>query len=190
MVAPFAIEADHPRMATLLLQSVPNCRLRSRISASKGTIVNTADPDNMPVIPLDQARALGQLPVIPGMQFHCNPGKLSYMVYDPLSDDEDMCERIRKVIQGPSRTGEKMKGMKTEKGTLDVDRMKTLVRELVRLVDAGDAKVIKGMLPVAEDIDGLPGDFLLNPGSMVPNSQPRLEKDWDEWVKNLSRYGG
>jgi hypothetical protein len=189
-VAPFAVAADHPRNCDLLLQSVPNCRLRSSISASKPT--KSRRTGEM-VIPPDQAAYLGQFPPIPGMQIHVNPGSLSYAVVDPLADDDDLCDRITKAMNatgGPIRVDSKVRGVPTLKGKLDVHRMKTLVRELVWIVQSGEGKVVKGALPEMKDVERLPGNFMLNPGSQVPNQQPVYECDYDEWLQRLTRSGG
>jgi len=188
-VAPFGVEADEQRNSDIMLQAIPGMRLRSAISASR-TVKDVKTGEVR--IPLDQSRHLGQLPPIPGMQIHVNPAKCSYTVVDPLSDDEEMCERIRKALDSSRafRVGTKLRGVPTQTGTLDVHRMKTLVRELVWFVEAGDARVVKGAAPKMEDVDGLPGKYLLNPGSRIRNSQPQYEEDMEKWVERLTATGG
>ena len=131
-------------------------------------------------------------PPVPGMQLHVNPARLSYVISDPLDEDEDMCERIRKYLNtsSPFRTDARIRGVPTTKGSLDVHRMKTICRELFNLIKLGHVKVVKGLTPRMEDIEALPGNFLLNPGSRVVNTQPMFEKDWDKWVEQLTRSGG
>jgi len=34
------------------------------------------------------------------------------------------------------------------------------------------------------------GDYLLNPGQRTANTQPRYEKELDNWVQNMARSGG
>lgn len=189
VVAPFAIEADHYRCGDLIIQAIPGCRMRSTISASKpAKDAKTGEPR----IPQDQAKFLGQFPEIPGMQIHVNPAKLTYVIIDPLDDDEDLCEKIRRTLErvSPFRVGSKLKGVPSQKGTLDVHRMKTLVRELIWWIDSNDAKVIKGTKPDMVDVERLPGKFLLNPGSRVHNTQPQFEEDWEHWVSELTKSGG
>ena len=184
-VGSFAIMADHPLLADLLLQSIPGCRLRSAISANK-TAKNGAR------IGRDQASLLGQFPNLQGMELHVNPAKLTYVVLDPLAEDEPTCERIKKLMDslGPFRTGDKLRGVPTQKGTLDLHRMKTLVREMIWLVEAGEARVVKGVLPTMDQVESLPGRTLLNAGSRVPNMQPVFEDQWDAWLNSLIRAGG
>jgi len=187
-VAPFGVIADHPRNCDMVIQSIPGCRLRSTLSANK-PIVDSKTGETR--IPLDQARHFSMLPTIPGMELHVNPSKLTYTVVDPLYDDEDMCDRILKVLnrQGGVKL-EKVRGAEPRKGQLDVHRMKTLCREILHWKAEGAFKIAKGMFPSMEDIEELPGDFLLNPGSVVHNTQPQFEKDWDDWIAKLNSSGG
>lgn len=189
IVAPFGIEADHPRNSDLYIQCIPGVRLRSAIRGDKHVIdAKTGEPRT----PLDQVRQLATFPKTPGMQLHVNPTKLTYSVYDPLSGDEDLRERITKWCDQnmPIRMTATIKGCETQQGTLDKHRMKSLCREMFWLVNAGEAKVADGELPTMEEISELPGHFLLNPGSRTYNSQPQFEKDFDEWCDNLARGGG
>jgi len=91
---------------------------------------------------------------------------------------------------GPFKMDNKIKGVDTQRGLLDVHRMKTLVREMTWLVNAGEARVIKGSLPKIDDVENMPGHFLLNPGSRTPNTQPQFEKDFPAWVERLTAAGG
>lgn len=188
-VLPFGVEADHPRNSDLLLQCIPGARLRSAIDGTKHTIDSKTGDIR---IPLDQSRHLGSFPRVPGMQIHVNPGALTYVILDPLHDNVEMCDRIRKYLKENSSVSvsERLNGVSPQSGVLDTHRMKSLVRELVWLVDSGEAKRVKGTIPEMKDIDELPGYFLLNPGSRVGTTQPIYEKDWESWVAALSHSGG
>lgn len=192
MSLPFTIEADHPRNSDLLIQSIPNCRLRSAIASAKGTIVNMQDPDNIPVIPKDQSRHLGSLPLIPGMRLSVNPKKKTYTISDPLHEDEKLCKQIERALESDDRPVRmsSVRGVPPMEGTLDEHRMKTLIRELFHIVKTGEARVVKGNLPDIQSIDELQGKFLLNPGSRVHNNQPQFEEDLPDYINNLSRTGG
>ncbi len=188
----FTVQADHCRNCDLLLQSIPNCRLRSTIKASRTTITNIQSVDNSPVIPKDQAHHLGSLPTIPGMQLTVDSANLTYEVTDPLFENKDACKRIQSALKADDRPfmNNGVRGVPPLKGTLDVHRMKTLCREVVFLLEAKDVKMRKGLPPSMDDVVDLPGKFLLNPGSRVPNSQPRFEEDLPDYVDNLQRTGG
>ena len=189
IVPPFGVEAKHPRNCDLLIQSIPGCRLRSEIDGTSPVRdVKTGDLR----VSLDQARHLASFPRVPGMQLHVNPAELTYAIMDPLHGDAEMCERIRKWMNemSPMRTGQTVKGVPTLTGQLDVHRMKTLCRELVQTMASGEMKHCKGPKPSMDDIDELPGNYLLNPGSRVNTTQPTFEKDWDSWVEQLTRSGG
>ena len=174
IVPPFTIEADHPRNSDLLLQSIPNCRLRSVIKASRTTLVNKQSDTNEGVIPKDQAQHLGMLPTIPGMRLAVDPEKLRYEVTDPLHENKDVCKNISSALRADGRPylNEGLRGVPPQAGALDVHRMKTLCREVIYLLDAKEARIRKGLAPDLEDASELPGNFLLNPGSRVPNNQP------------------
>lgn len=188
-VAPFAVEADHPRNNDLLLQSIVNCRLRSRIMASR-TVKDAKS--GVERIPKDQSRHLGSLPEIPGMVLEVNPADLSYTVVDPLCDDEELCKRIQEGLKSEGNPIGEMpiKGVPPQKGKLDVHRMKTLCYELINIVNADEARIVDGPRPTAKAVDKLPGNELLNPGSRIHNGQPRFKKDYPEYLENLQKSGG
>ncbi len=189
VVVPFGIEADAPRNNQLLLQCVPGAELRSAIDGSK-PVVDRKTGDFM--LPKDQANHLASFPKAPGMQIYVNPAALTYEISDPLYEDDKMCERITKWMKNniPFDTETKVGGAPPLKGSLDQHRMKTLCRELFWLVDAGDAKRCQGVIPTLEDIEELPGEFLLNPGSRIGNTQPQFECNFDNWVTKLANLGG
>lgn len=186
---PFGIEADHPRNCDLMIQAIPGCRLRGAVKANRA-VKDFKTGHSM--IPVDQSRHLATFPEVPGMQLHINPSACTFKIFDPLEADEETLERLRRsIVQNtPFRSDSKLKGVKAVDGTLDVHRMKTLVREIIGIVEAGEAKVVLGTLPDMDDVNALPGNFLLNPGSRVPNQQPVFEKDYDGWLEQLTRSGG
>jgi hypothetical protein len=189
-VASFGIEGSTNRNSDILIQSIPGCRLRGEIRADRAVIDRAS---GLSVIPANQSMFLGQIPPVPGMQLHVSPAKLSYTILDPLSTDLELCEKIKLALQRVSEirgAGMKIKGVPTLTGKLDTHRFKTLVREMVWLVEANEGKVVKGTLPTMEAIEALPGNFLLNPGIRSFTTQPQFEKDWSEWVERLTRSGG
>lgn len=192
-VSAFGIEADHPRNCDLLLQSVPNCRLRSKLLATRTVkTIDKATGEEIEMVPPDQAAALGQYPQVPGMQIHVDTKNGKIVITDPLEKDEALCERLTRAMKasGIYQVDRKVRGVPTRSEALDPHRMKTLIREMRQLVEIGHAQVVKGVLPDIEDIDEMPGNYLLNPGARVQNMQPRFEKDWDEWYKNMQTAGG
>jgi hypothetical protein len=142
-------------------------------------------------VPLDQAKALASFPKTPGMQLHVNPGACTYSIVDPLHGNTKMLNEIATHFReaGDFSQSGKMDGVERVDGKLDQHRMKSLCRELLCIVQAGDGVLLEGKLEAA-DIEDLPGRFLLNPGSTVPNTQPIYEDDFPAWVDNLSRSGG
>ena len=182
-VAPFGIEIDVNSNSDVIIQSIPGCRLRGKIRAGR-FIRNAEGDEDVP----DSWMIYGKLPTVPGRQLHVHPETRSYRIIDPLHEDDELCDRLKRRLASlmiiSSET--ELRGCPPEKGTLDADRMKTLVREMTFLVKDDMAKVVKGVLPDKEDIDLLPGEYLLNPGSQVPNGHPRYEKDWDDWYAKVT----
>lgn len=185
IVLPFAVEADTPRNQDVLIQSIPGCRLRGGLSPTKGVLNEETGVED---VPQSQIIGMGGLPKIPGMQLHVHPGDLEYEIIDPLYDDEELCIRITRFLsrKSPFRVEGQITGVKPTKGTLDPHRMKTLCRELMHIVHAKEGRIVKGECPRLKDIEKLPGNFLLNPGSRVTNTQPVFEHQWDAWVSKLN----
>ena len=188
VVPEFGIEIDHPRNNQVLLQCITGEVLRSAIDGAKPIIPKEGKDAT---VPTDQLHGMGSMPKTPGMQVHVNPVELTYEIIDPLHGDEELCEKLRLWIDHNSSmtTGKKLNGAPPKKGTLDKHRMKSLCRELFWLVEAGEAKRCKGSIPSMEDIVDLPGHFLRDPGARSPTHQPKFEKDYEEWVENVSRSG-
>ena len=183
----FTIQADHPRNSDLLLQTIPNCRLRGTISSSR-TVRDRRSGEEM--VPIDQAAGLGSLPLIPGMKLKVSTKTLSYIVEDPLYGDDLLCERIQRHYRTIIGSDSKVRGVPPQPGKLDEHRMKTLVRECRNIVNANEAKIVEGILPELDEIDLLPGRVLLNPGLRTSSTQPRFEDEWDSWFSRLQQVGG
>lgn len=187
IVAPFCVEANHPRNDNLLIQSVPGLVLRSAFDGSKG-IVDAKTGEHM--VPVDQSRHLAAFPKTPGMKLHIDPARFTYFVEDPLNADEELCEKIQRFFNRNGNATKKVKGAPLKKESINMHNMKTLCREVFNLIKLGHVQVVQGAAPTMKDIDRLPGHYLLNPGSRVFNSQPRYEKDFESWISNLTHQGG
>jgi len=188
-VSPWGIEADHHRNGNLIIQNIAGCKLRSRIDSSRPVVDAKTGIEGIPV---DQSVALASFPRTPGMRLYVDPEKCTYKITDPLDKkDIEAIKRYFRSRQGMLATvSDELKGVPDQEGTLDPHQIKSLCREMLWLVDSGDAKRISGPKPDMEDVDALPGKYLLNPGARVRNSQPRYEEDFDQWVSNLDRTGG
>lgn len=146
-------------------------------------MASNQNPDDGHFIPPDQSRHLGVLPEIPGMEIHVNPEKGTYKIVDPLRGNDKILNAVKRGLEHDERpfSGTKFDGVPTREGKLDKHRMKTLCRELVQLLEVEHMAMVKGPRPDLEDVDELDGDYLLNPGSTVPNSQPMFEKDMENY---------
>lgn len=200
-LGPFSIEADPHNNGDIILQSIKGARLRGRIKP--GRLVKDVKSGEE----LVSKRSMN-VAEVPGMQIHVNPAKGEYVIYDPLTDNPDLCARIQRRVETSNqiKIKSKLQGVPTRKGMLDKNQMKTLCRELYWLVESGDAIMKEGqdltqspmtMLHIGrgeythstEAIDALPGDYLMNSGGIVGNAQPTLEKDMEGWVDRLARSG-
>jgi len=187
-VLPFGIEADHPRNSDLMIQAIQQ-RLRSAIKATKEVFDRE---DGEQTTRPASARNIDGIPGnIPGMQLHVDPGECTYKVVDPLQGDEETLEKIQRAMQRNSgvRVARTLKGVKPVEGVLGPDEMKTLVREVLNLINSGEARRVRGDEFDMDDVNDLPGDFLLNPSNVGNYHQPRYEKDLREWKENLNRVG-
>ncbi len=187
-VSPFGIEIDNPRNSDVKLQSIPNGRMRTAIKGIVEVFTRKKGGDQE-TMTAPASIVSGMPSKIPGMQLFVNPEKLVFKIVDPLYDDEGLCEKIQRALKMNSdfSVADKIKGAKPREESLPKDNMKNLVREMLWLIDSGDAKVVKGVKPDMEDIDELQGDYLTN--ALNPNhfTQPRYEKDMPAWVQSLNR---
>ena len=183
IVPPFGVEFDHPRNADFVLQAIPGCRIRSAISPTAtnvdGSVRTLVDVPSGSVVP-----------AVPGMQIHVNPEKLTFVVTDPLYEDEAACERVRAYMEATTFGKlDKIRGVPPQEEKLDVHRMKNLCRELIQIIEEGHAKVCKGPKPLLEDVDKMIGKYLLNPGGDTSTNQPTFEEDYPEWVERMTKAG-
>jgi len=183
VVAPFEIEAKHPRNCDLAIQCVPGLKLRSAVSQTTKTVqggVRTPTLDNK------------SPPKLPGMRLFVDPENLIYRVSDPLRDDESLRDSIGRWIKETtgSRSESRPNGVPTKNGELDEHKAKSLCREMYNLLKEGEAVITDGLMPELDDIEDLPGKFLLNPGLRTHTTQPRFEEDWDAWLTQLTKAGG
>jgi len=183
-VSPFEIEAVHPRNCDLYIQ-VTGTRLRSRIRPVKEVFDRR---EGEQITRPTSAKVVDELPgEIVGMRMQVRPGDLTFKVLDTI--DDDTLKQVQKAMKAHSgvAVSEKLRGVKEQEGKLNKDEMKTLVRELVRIVQSGEAKVTKGTLPDMVDVDDLPGKYLLNSRNLSNWHQPRYEEDVEEWTEKLNR---
>ena len=188
-VAPWGIEIEHPRNADVLVQGIPNCRLRSSVKQVKDVFTQNPETKEQEITSAPAHRIPGLPSNIPGQQLHIDPANGTWKIFDPITKDEPKLERIRKAVQTHTdmSVSDKLRGVAMRKGKLGKDQMKTLLRELLSLVESGYAKVVNGMKPDLEDIDNMPGDYLTNPLNRTKWHQPLHEKDLDGWADTLNR---
>lgn len=187
-VSAWGMEAEHPTNSDLLIKCLANVRLRSAVRPVKEVIGRRHGEQITKATSADNIDGLPSR--VPGMQLHVNPRTRKVRVIDPLLKEEQTLEDINTAMQEAGiPTATKLRAVPTREELLDEDQFKTLVREMVWFVEAGEAVVARGVKPDLEEVDQLPGDYLLNPGSGSQWNMPRYEKELDEWKKNLNRLG-
>lgn len=179
----WSIEADHPRNCDLWVQNIPGTRLRGALNGNKPVIDQKT---RQPMLPVDQVRNLGPLPPLPGMQLFINPQRCEYVISDPLADEPELLQRFASMVAENQALRPDVQPVPLQRGQLNQDQVKTLCREMLQFVQAGEAKLASGNLPTMAEIDELPGDYLLNPGLLTWTSQPLHEKDFDSWARGES----
>lgn len=184
-VAPWGIEADTMTNGDVILKCLRPERLRGRIVPSKTRKHPRTGDEFVP------ATAVPNFPEVPGMQLHVNPAVCEWKIIDPLRGNEELCAKIlRRLKQLRQQSwADKLDGVPSKSGKVDIHMMKSLCREMWHLVTSGDARLVKGILPSMEDIEAMDGDFLLEPGSNMNTSRPKFEKDLPEYIRNLGRLG-
>ena len=183
----FTVVADHPRNCDVIVQAITNCRLRSAIKSSR-TVKDAKTGAER--VPIDQAHGLGKYPEIPGMELYIDTRQGKFVIRDPLYDNKDLCAQILAARnQSALRSNAELRGAQPREGKLDQHVMKTLCREVAHMISNGHVKVLSGVAPTVEECDDLPGRYVNNIGSQVPNTQPRYEDQMDEWLEGISRVG-
>jgi hypothetical protein len=190
-VTPFVIEARTPRNNDLIVQCLNNLRLRGAVRASVEVFDKTWDEDEFeeeketrPV----GAKIISGVGELPGEQLYINPAELTWKTSDPMHGQDSKLERIAKAMKralGMASVGQKLRGKKPREGRIDEDMMKSLCREILCFIVAEEARVVKGIQPTPEDVDDLPGRYLLNPANLNNWHQPRYEDEYEPWVRKL-----
>lgn len=192
-VLPFTVEIDLPRNGHLVIQSIPGrASLRSRFDATKTTAFggNSERKDDQ-VIPMTQIANFGTHPAMPGQRIHVDPEKGEYVISDPMRDNKELLSKFARWLDTQNVIGNNERnGFPTVKGHLDIDWMKTLCRELYHVIKNKDGRLVEGPSFDLDDVDSLPGDYLLNPGSTIRTSQPKYEKQLESWERQLNQVGG
>lgn len=197
-LGPFVFEADQKHNGDLLIRSMNNLRLRGRIAHGR-TVVDIKTQELMEKA---QSRSTANMPEVPGQQLRVDPESCTVEIYDPLTEDPDKCMRIERRLKDQRGMDDKSKlqGIPTREEHLTTHQMKTLCRELYWFVKDKDGRILQGDditegretrgvtgSPSTKAIDNLPGNYLLNPGSTIPNGQPQFEKDFPEYQDRLNR---
>jgi len=193
-VMPFVISAQHPRNCDVAIQSL-NLVLRGSVSATVETFDKQWSEEEFEEGKATRpmaAKIVDGVGELPGMQLQVDPAGCRWKVVDPLYKDEKRLSRLKRAMKravGIS-VSDNLGGVPSKEGKIDIHMMKTLCRELLCFIESGEIQVVKGTAPTLEDIEELPGEFLLNASNIMNWRQPRFEKDYEGWVDKMSQISG
>jgi hypothetical protein len=146
------------------------------------------------------------MPEIPGQHLTLDFDEYTMELRDPLEDEEhkktlDRATKVAKksMLLSRSKSGNVFEAIPPIVSKLDVDKFKTLLLEVGRMLfPVGATKEnpqkanIKAVLvngskyPTAAQIDELPGEELYDPGSNS-STQPKYKKHSAAWMAELDR---
>ena len=193
-VMPFVISAKHPRNCDVAIQSL-GLVLRGAVSATVEIFDKQWSEEDFEEGKSTRpagAKIVDGVGELPGMQLQVDPAGCRWKAVDPLYKDEKRLTRIKKAMKravGIS-VSDNLGGVPPKEGRVDVHTMKTLCRELLCFLESGEIRMVKGTAPTLENIDELPGRYLLNASNMMNWHQPRFEKDYEPWVDKMSQISG
>lgn len=135
----------------------------------------------------DLGSTMSQMPAIPGQQLRVVPREMKAYLEDPLTEDPQLLETINAVAYRARSIwkGNPFKPVPTVTLSLTNDLLVTLIHELHRKVEAGNAVVIKGRLPGNDQIQKIPGRELYDP--LNNGRKPTYVDEVDGWMQRLDQ---
>lgn len=198
---PFVIEARTSRNQDLLIQNLDGMRLRGAVRATVEVFDRSwaqededDDPDEMqPMVRPAPANLIDGIGELSGERLYVNPETGEWKTQDPLCEKKTTLERVRMAMRralGFAIVGQKLRGMKPRKGTVNSDQMKSLCEELLCFVEADEAKVVKGRVPSREEIKQMKGRTLQNWMNRQNWKQPKYRDQLDDWERRTNQLDG
>ena len=174
----FVVELGDANNRTISIMTL-KIRLRGRYSAS-----NMRRRD---------VGAMLQMPDIPGIHMGIDMGKRTVEIADPLREMPQLCAEITRHFESANIATGKV-GPATKSCVvydLSDHELKTLVREIAYKCErkpGPDARLRKGRLPEADEIEALPGRFLSDPWNSS-NERPKFEDEVQAFIERLQESG-
>lgn len=179
-VAEFTVEFGDPRNRSIIIKTIRQ-EVRGHFSLRK---LYEAEQGGR-----DIGQAMQRVPDIPGLFMTVTPKDGKAVIYDPWEKKPEMWEKLNGVLAGAyaARAG-KFGPVARSEMALSPDQMKTLCVELVKKVDGGQARVVKGTMPTAKQIEAMPGRELFDP--MNSGRKPRYVDEVEAWTERLDSIHG
>lgn len=128
--------------------------------------------------------AMQRVPDIPGLFMAVDPKNKRAVIYDPWEKKPEMWERLNASLKEAlaAKAGTYGPVARSEM-TLSADQIKTLCIELAKKIESGSARVVKGTLPTAAQLEAMPGRELYDP--MNSGRKPRYVDEVEKWQQRI-----
>lgn len=176
-IAPVTLEFGDSWNRNIILDTLYETVLRGRFSLA-GLHARTEEKNGkmVKIGGVTVSPELSVMPEVPGMRMTIDAKESTARIFDPLEDDPELLDDINRVQSNITSLGGKITFVKSVVRRLDEPTLKTLLREMCRLVEAKSATVVEGSLPKLKQIEKLPGRFLYDP-AFKSQIKPRYEGD-------------
>jgi hypothetical protein len=140
---------------------------------------------------------MARMPDIPGVRLTVDPRKSTLLIHDPLSDDKELCQQIKRVLEGGEDYitmrivgSENFRPTPDATHKLDDDELKTVMLEIARKTyapeDVRTMVAVNGShVPTEEELADFPGDELFDPWNSNED-KPRYVKDVKAWRRRIN----
>ncbi len=179
VLAPFTVEFGDSHNRTILLACF-NEKFRGSFSNGKAHSRTSGAPN---------IGDMNQMPDLPGQRMEVDWRKRTVTVTDPLEDDEELVDRMNRVLRNNRITGSNQKCVfvpSVVKTKLNDNQLKTLVLELAKLRDGGSLEVTTGSLPATDKLDNLPGRQFFDPMNSS-SRKPTFVDQYEDWATQVDR---
>jgi len=179
-VAEFTVEFGDAKNRSVLIKTIRQT-VRGHFSLSK---FYSSDQGGRDVGP-----AMQRTPDIPGLFMCVSPKDSKVVIYDPWEKKQDMWDRLNAALKTAHAARGGIYGpVERSEMILSQDQIKTLCHELAQKVEGGVARVVKGTIPAAKQITGMPGRLLNDP--MNSGRKPRYVDEVEGWEQRLDSTTG
>jgi hypothetical protein len=137
----------------------------------------------------DVGPSMQRVPDIPGLFMCVSPKDDRAIIYDPWEKKPEMWDKLNGALRGAhAARGGKYGPVERSEMTLSKDQIKTLCLEMIKKVEGGVARVVKGTLPTLKQVQSMPGRELYD--TMNSGRKPRYVDEVAGWEQRLDSTTG